>query len=237
MSMKAKLYIASTIAVGFGLLAGCLVFYWKFPDPSRYLSYLLLACLASTLKIKLPKLHGTMSISFLFILIGVAELTAAETMLLGCAGALVQCFWKPRKRPAVIQVLFNISTVVTSIAVCFFTSHALVDGQNLTVLLAVAVCSYFVSNTGMVSLIVSLTEERPFQTVWRQCYLWTFPYYLVGAAIAGAIALSSQTFGWKTPLLILPLMYMIYSYYRLYLLQVTDREYATPATSVERAVS
>jgi hypothetical protein len=45
----------------------------------------------------------------------------------------------------------------------------------------------------------------------------------VGAAIAGGIVFSNQTVGWQPSLLMLPMMYMVYSYYRLYLLQFTDQ--------------
>ncbi len=79
-------------------------------------------------------------------------------------------------------------------------------------------CIYFLSNTGMVSLVLALIEKQSVAKVWRQCYLWSFPYYLIGAGIAGAVTLSSRTVGWQTSaLLILPLMYLVYSYYRLYL--------------------
>src|SRR5713226_1235670 len=111
MPTNAKLYINSTIVIGLSILAGCLLFERQFTDPLRYFGYLLLACLASTLKIKLPKIRGTMSTNFLFILIGVSELTVAETVTLGCAAALVQCLWRPRKQPTLLQVLFNMSTV------------------------------------------------------------------------------------------------------------------------------
>jgi hypothetical protein len=223
MPTRAKLYINSTILVGLALLAGCLLFERQFPDLPRYLSYLLLACLSSTLKIKLPKLRGTMSVNFVFILIGVAQMSVAETIMLGGLAALVQCFWKARKRPARIQVLFNISTLISSIAISYGVSHALGRGRNAPVLLAIAVCSYFVLNTGAVSLVLSLTENQPLSKVWRQCYLWSFPYYLAGAAIACAVVISSQAVGWQASLLILPTMYLIYSYYRLYLSQEVEQ--------------
>ncbi len=217
MPRRAKLYIFSTIAIGVALLAGCLVFDWDFSGPSKYSSYLLLACLGSTLKIKLPKIQGTMSTNFLFVLIGIGDLTLVQTTVLGCFAALVQCLWRPRKQPLVIQVLFNISALAMSIAGSFSVSRALVQPANLPVLLAIAVCSYFLTNTGMISLVLSLVEDQPFAKAWRQCYLWSFPYYLVGAAVAGTITFSSRRFGWKPSLLMLPMMYLIYSYYRLYL--------------------
>jgi hypothetical protein len=225
MPTGAKLYISSAIIAGISVLSGCLLYDWDFPDPPRYFGYLFLACLGSTLKLKLPKIRGTMSISFLFVLLGVAELTAAETITLGCVAALIQCLWKARKRPNLVQVLFNMSVLATSIGGCFLVSHSLVQGENLLALLAVAVCTYFVLNTGMVSLVLSLTEEQPFVKVWRQCYLWSFPYYLAGSVVAAAIIFSSRTAGWKPSLLMLPVMYLIYSYYRLYLLDQTENDY------------
>src|SRR6266478_1244656 len=107
MRTAAKIYIASVITIGIALLAGCLFFDGEFPDRSKYFAYVLLACVASALKIKLPGIRGTMSTNFLFVLIGVTELSLTETVVLGCGAALVQCLWKPRKWPAPTQVLFN----------------------------------------------------------------------------------------------------------------------------------
>jgi hypothetical protein len=225
MSLRANVYIRSVIVLGAILLAGCMIFEREFTDLSKWLGYLLLACIGSILKISLPKIHGTMSINFLFILIGIAELTLAETMTLACAAALVQCLWRPKKQPTLIQVLFNVCVLITSVDFSFSMVRVLVHFQSLPILLAVAVCTYFVVNTGMVSLVLSLIEEKPLIKVWRQCYLWSFPYYLVGAAIAGAIAFSSRTVGWKQSLLMLPLMYLVYLFYRMYLLHQAEADY------------
>src|SRR5260370_31008868 len=166
MPTRAKLYISYAIVVGLGVLAGSLLYIWSFPDLPRYFGYLILACLASTLKIKLPKITGTISTNFLFVLIGVAELTVVETIILGCAAALVQCFWKPRKWPTLVQVLFNVSILATSIGGCFFFSHSLVQEEKLVALLAVAVFPYFLLYTSMVSLVLSLTQDTAVLTLF-----------------------------------------------------------------------
>jgi putative nucleotidyltransferase with HDIG domain len=46
--------------------------------------------------------------------------------------------------------------------------------------------------------------------VWRKSYFWTFPNYLVGAAVAWAIAALSKAFGWQSALLLLPVLYVVY---------------------------
>jgi hypothetical protein len=60
-------------------------------------------------------------------------------------------------------------------------------------------------------------ETRPFLRPWHQCSFWSFPYYLMGSGIAGLMSYSSQYVGWRTSLLVLPITYLIYLHYRLYL--------------------
>src|SRR5437879_11611692 len=73
-STKARVYIGITflgglLSLSLGLLHG------EWTEPSRYICYLALALLASCMKVSLPGVHGTMSVIFLFILVGVRELT------------------------------------------------------------------------------------------------------------------------------------------------------------------
>ena len=53
--------------------------------------------------------------------------------------------------------------------------------------------------------------------VWRQCDLFAFPYYLLGGALAGLMAATGHEYGWKPPLLILPVMGMAFLFYRFFL--------------------
>jgi len=77
-SMKARVYIGVTLLGGL-LCLSLGLFHGQWTEPSRYLCYLALALLASGMKVNLPGVHGTMSVIFLFILIGVRELTLAQT--------------------------------------------------------------------------------------------------------------------------------------------------------------
>jgi len=47
--------------------------------------------------------------------------------------------------------------------------------------------------------------------------MWSFPFYLVGTALTAAVIASDQSAGWRLSLLALPLMYLVYVYYRDYL--------------------
>src|SRR5215831_20957120 len=79
--------------------------HWSSPHPLRFLGYLVLALLASRLKVHLPGITGTMSVNFLFILLGIVELNLSETLVLGCSAILMQCFY--RDKPQLVRVIFN----------------------------------------------------------------------------------------------------------------------------------
>jgi Ca2+/Na+ antiporter len=120
-------------------------------------------------------------------------------------------------------VVFNIAALAISIAVAYEVSHfalALARAESLSALLVLAACVFFVSNTLLISGVLCLIERKPLKSIWQQCYLWSFPYYLVGSAIAGLVTVSSRTIGWEASLLVLPLMYLVYTFYRLYLERV-----------------
>jgi len=65
---------------------------WAPADLSKFCAYLLTAILASRLKVALPEITGSISVTFLFILIGVAQLSLGETLLLGATATLAQCY-------------------------------------------------------------------------------------------------------------------------------------------------
>ncbi|HYA95217.1 MAG TPA: HD domain-containing phosphohydrolase, partial [Terriglobales bacterium] len=68
------------------------------------------------------------------------------------------------------------------------------------------------------------TEGKPLRKTWAESYFWSFPYYLVGAAIAGLVSALNRWVGWQTSLLVLPIMYWIYRSYRLYLGRLADEK-------------
>jgi diguanylate cyclase (GGDEF)-like protein/putative nucleotidyltransferase with HDIG domain len=219
MSIRARLLIGVTAALGIGTLAHAL-WHWQSADLARFFCYLLVAVLASSLKIQLPGIDGTMSVNFLFILLGVLELSLPETLVLGCTATLAQCLFGTRQKRVPFKIVFNVfSMMANAIAVSYFAYHALqqVLGAGTLLLLVVTALIFFVANTVPVALIISLTEGKPAYKVWAECHFWSFPFYMVGAALVFAVGFLSKQVGWQTSLLVLPLVYWVYRSYHLYL--------------------
>lgn len=201
--------------------------HWHSDDLLKFGCYLLIAVLAATMKVRLPGVEGTMSVHFLFVLLGILELSLPETLVIGCTAALVQSLWKLKGPPEPVKVTFNVlSMTANAIYVSYFAYRLLAAplGHSMPLLLVVAACTYFLSNTMPVAVVIALSEERSLRTIWGETYFWSFPYYLVGAAVVGFVSFSNRYAGWQSTLLILPVMYWIYRSYHLYLGRLEDEK-------------
>src|SRR5437867_3115558 len=224
MATKAKLYIATIATLASAILA-VVASRWNTESLSRFALFFGLAMVASAMKIRLPGFKTTISINFVFILTGIALFSFGETVLIGLGGALVQSLWKTQTRPKPVQVLFNVACLTVCTAAAFWTSHAvpaMLGLNSMAVMMVLGACAYVVLNTGLVSLVISLAEGRPLRELLSSCYEWTFPYFLVGSAVAGlASAASSSTNGPNVgvALLVIPAMYFVYVYYRMHIIR------------------
>src|SRR3954469_22907695 len=224
MSAGAKVLIALVVIGGLAVLAYAAI-HPTSRDIAKFICYLLVALLASRLKVHLPGITGTMSVNFLFILLGILELSFAETLVLGSTAIMVQCFY--RDRPSAVQVTFNICSSAISIAVAYEVYNlTLFQGHMAShiILLVAAASAYFLANTGSIGAVIALTEKKSFRRIWVECYFWSFPYYLVGAGIAGLLAWFNRMYEWEASLLVFPAIYLIYRSYRLYLGKLEDEK-------------
>jgi diguanylate cyclase (GGDEF)-like protein/putative nucleotidyltransferase with HDIG domain len=226
MPLKAKIYIGLVVPLGlFALLLG--VSHWESQNTIQFISYLMIAALASGLKVSLPSITGTMSVTSLFLLISLVQLSESETLVIGFVGTLIQCVWKPRFPIRIVRVAFSLAATCLSIVMAHrifeFPFAGAVDNLELLRVLATA-CAYFFVNTCLVAAVIALTEIRPIRRVWLECYFWCFPYYIGGAAVAWFATLLDKNINWQASLVLLPLVYFIYHSYKVYLQRLEDEK-------------
>jgi len=224
LTLQAKLFVGLIVAAGTSvLLYGAI--HQTSKNIAEFICYLGIGILASRMKVNLPGITGTMSVNFLFVLLGVLELSFSETLILGCVSILVQSLYPDR--PNALQVTFNVCAGAFSTAVAYWVYHLTIFSHVMgsqALMLVLAACTYFVANTGSIATVISLTEGKKLRTIVVECYFWSFPYYLVGAGIAGVIGWFNRTFYWETSLLLVPAIYVIYRSYRLYLGKLDDEK-------------
>lgn len=232
MKLGAKLYIAAVCCAGvFGMAAAFIESSWQ--DPWRLVAYSLVTMIAAGLKVRLPGIHGTMSVSYIFVLTSIVHMGRAEAISMGIIAALVQSIWRAKKRPEGVQLVFNAAVAVITVSAAFQVYHHGFPPEQLVSRMAAAGCVYFVVNSIAIAGVAACTEGRSLFQIWRTAYFWSFPYYLVGASLSAVITYLTRFFGWELTLLVLPLAYIIYRSYHLYLDKLEgEKSYAEQMASL-----
>lgn len=220
---RVTIYLHCIVGIGIYLFVDGLTEF-KPSNLQEFFAYFALALLGATLRVRIPRLRANVSTSFAFILIGIANFSLGEAVIIGCGATVVQCLWRRRPKRPGRQVLFNVSATIIGVTVAYNPAHiALFEGLlKIPEMLAMAACLYFVANTSLVSGMIALTEDEPFRAVWRHLTGQVFAYYLVGGCIASLIILVDRLWTWQSGILILPLLYLSYRSYRSYSLRRTQ---------------
>src|SRR6202790_4770098 len=214
----ARLYIFLMVCAGATVL-GYGFWTWQADDWGRYLFFLCISALASGMKVTLSAGSGTMSMNFLFILIGIESLSLGETLVMGSVGILIQRFFLAKQRPSAVQSAFNVASMACSIGAAYAAFHLgmrVGSWFETPLLLLLAAGTFFLANTFSIALVIALTEGKSAWAVWHDSYFWSFPNYLVGAAVALGLNAFNKAFGWQASLLLLPVLFVISRSHRLY---------------------
>ena len=188
MTKTARAYIACVIA--FGAVANAFALsHWSSDDPARFAVFLVLFLAAATLKCRVPGVTGTYSPVFFFALLGSTTLSFPEVWIAAALAGMVQTVYKPKFEPSLTKLFFNGANMGLSAAAGYvFVQHSipgLADQPALLCLMLGAVAFYTV-NTGLVSVVMALTENTSLSAVWKNWCVGCLPYYVVGVLLTDA---------------------------------------------------
>jgi len=133
---------------------------------AEFICYLGVAILASRLRVTLPGITGTLSVNFLFILVGVAELSYSEALTLGAVSMLAQSLHP--NRPSAIQLTFNVCAGSFSTALAYLVYHNSLANELIVsrpLVLCLAASTYFIVNAGSIAVVISVSEGKPLQQI------------------------------------------------------------------------
>ncbi|WP_263376327.1 HD domain-containing phosphohydrolase [Granulicella aggregans] len=187
--------------------------------------YLVAVLLSSGMKVGMPNSDGTMSVNFPFIFLGIIQLSPMQALLLAMMSVLAQCRFKVLKPFTLVQIVFNVSNVITATALARVTySELFARHIAIAPSLTCAAVVYFLANTIPVALIIAWDLREAPYTMWRNNFTWYLPFYLVGAMLAFAADIIGERFGWLTSLLLIPMVYTIFRAYNAQMAIIRDRE-------------
>ena len=156
----------------------------------------------------------------MFIMVGIVQFSLPEAMLLGVAGTIVQCLWRPRVRPKAIQIAFSACSVALAVLAAHSVFHGPLNkmlGDIDPLLTGIAAVIYFMVNTSLVACVIALTEKKSIPITWYRTYYWILPYHLVFASAAWLIVVVTRQESWHAAAVLFPLVYFVYRSYKMYL--------------------
>ena len=230
-SFSARMFVALIVISGLVVLGEAVLNTGSMPTV-RFAAFLLVACLAARLKIKLPGLTGSMSVNLPFILMAAAEMNAAEALAVGFISTLVQCLPRGKQKFNVVQAAFNCSTISLAVAatrLIYASPSVALQVHSPALRLAIAAAGYALANTVPVAIVIGLTESVSTLRTWVEMLQLSFPYLVASAGVAGLSLTFRQGLGWQAPLVVLPVMVGIFQSYRRYFAATA----ATEAASVQ----
>src|SRR5579862_654394 len=219
MPIRAKLYIALILIAGAIAVSSQLI-HLHSADPLWFWGYFVFTLLTSGLRVRLPTVFATLSVNFLSILMGIVLFSLPEAVLLGVAGTIVQCLWRPRVRPKVVQIAFSACSIGLAVAASHAVFHGPLNGilaEPNPLLLGAAACVYFIINTVLIAGVIALTERKSIFRTWYQTYFWILPFHLAAASMAWVIVSLARENFWYATLMLLPVVYFVYRSYKMYL--------------------
>ena len=218
-------YIASTVVLGTGLICRSL-WLWRSDHPWLYIGFLTAALLSSAMKVSLPGIKGTISVGYIFVLFSITRFGLSETTILAVAACLAQCLWRPKQQVRIIEISFTVATVAVAVWLSYVLYHGFSGTKPsevvsiLSLFLSTAV--YFFLSTLLIAAAIGLTTRRSISLVWKEAYLWSLPYYLLGASILVVVAAVVARIGTKWLLVAVPVVYGLYRTFRMYVGRLED---------------
>ena len=110
MPVKLRFYIGVVITTG---LLVCLLaaIQWGHPDYWKFGAYMFLTMLASGMKVSLPGITGTMSVSYVFILASIVSFDISQVICIAVTGSVVQSVYQAKTNLKIVQITFNAAAI------------------------------------------------------------------------------------------------------------------------------
>jgi putative nucleotidyltransferase with HDIG domain len=183
-----------------------------------------LTLVSGSATVKLPSLPATISVSETFVFTSVLLFGPAAGTLTVALDALVISLWGHRNRhQPPYKSLFNVSalalTLWVSAHIFFITANTAplvlseaddVPLSQLLVPLLAFTISYFVLNSGVIAIAISLERHLSAFRIWRQNFAWLSLNYFGGASVAALLVSYTRDLDFTYVALIIPLLIVLY---------------------------
>jgi putative nucleotidyltransferase with HDIG domain len=200
---------------------------WESADYWQFACFFCVALIAAGLRVGVSNGTGSaMPVNILFVLIGILELSLPETLVIGCTTTAIQCFQVLSGPARGMLTFFNVANIATATWIAYYIHEhpgLKLDLADAPVRLLMASAVFYLFNTFPVAAVMSLTEQKSLRRIWRERYIWSLNFYVVGTMAAGLFSFVNGYLHWGYSMLALFFFYLVYKVYSMHLARI-DKE-------------
>lgn len=208
------------------------------PDWSAFSVVLILACVGTQMRVRMPAVSRAASLSFPFSFAAIAQQPPLVAFLVIAGASLFERLMRRpdsapevappvrrfRERAAEIVFALASSAVGVWAAAAIYRGLAADGGVAWAAAATLSAVAYFLVVTGLQSLRTALDEGGSATLIWNRSYFWTSPIYLLSplGVLVTELIVRAETF-WDT-LLGVFLIGLAYAYLRIYFPGLRNRQ-------------
>lgn len=218
LSLRCRLYVVCVVLAGSAAIADAIYRLIVNPIPHSWVVLAALTLFSGSFAIRVPSIPATISVSETFVFTAVLLFGTAPGTIIVALDGLIISLWR-RKRD-LHRVLFNSAEPAISIWVAshifFYLSgiRPFVYGPNditsLVLPLVAFTAAYFLLNSWLTAIAVSLETGVAASQLWRKHFLWLSLNYFGGASVAFLLARNTSTVDFSALSVIIPLLVISY---------------------------
>ncbi len=229
-----QIYLRCVIAAGVCALVISIHSMLTVPPDLRWIALGVLTVASGKLMMRMPVAPVSFSISEIFTFTTALMFGPAAGAVVVAVEAAVLSTQLVQDKRSLTRYLFNLSAAALAMSIAarvfFALSHTTPLAADPSVIidhlgsLTVFAVLYFVLNTGLVALAVSLTNQQAVWRVWRTHFMSLWPGYLGGASAAGLtlFLVSARNGDLRVLALVLPIPLILYVAFRTGIARMQD---------------
>ncbi len=164
------------------------------PNPVAFMVLLFLACGTAALKVRLPGVDRSVSLSFAFAFAAITELPAAHAFFVVAVSLLYGAFQEGKHGWKSLDLAFDLGSAAVS-TLCTSEVYAHLgrdfESERLISMGAAAVVYYVLTSAASAVQIGFQTRTRPWK-VWQEKFFWMGPLYLLVPVANGIVKMLRQ---------------------------------------------
>lgn len=229
LSFRARLYIATVVAVGTYVIAESAYDLLVRPIGSQWMWLAGLTILTGSFSIKLPSISARISVSEAFVFAAVLFFGPSAATIIVAFDTLILTGWSHGGDRPRVRALFNVSAGSTAIWVGahifrLFLPQTPASPQleDLLIPVSLLAASYFAINSSLIAIAVSYEKGISAIEVWKNNFVWIIMNYVGGACVAMLLVTYRQQIDFTALSVIIPLLVITYLTFRTSLGRLED---------------